>query len=189
MEGLKNRIFRTIEKEIKLQEFEEWLYKRNDLAERMNEELILELFSFNYNQKGAIYEFKAKFLKYFDKEEYVLWKILSNLSTLSNGANEPDRIIGDLYDLSHSGYDFLYSIGSLEDYNYFGWTREEFLKATIEESQELLVELEEWLAQNPHGDLKEFKKLDSTQKAITTFSRIETTTNQDGGNKWWEFWK
>ena len=53
MEDLKIRVFRTIEKEIELQDFEKWLYVQNDLSERMDEGLILELFSFNYNQRGA----------------------------------------------------------------------------------------------------------------------------------------
>lgn len=189
MEDLKNRIFRAIDKEIELQDFEEWLYEQNDLVERMDEDLLLELFNFNYNQRGACYEFKNKFPNYFDEDEYVLWKILFNLRTLSKGAKEPDRIIGDLYDLSHSGYEFLYSIGSLEDYNYFGWAREEFLKATVDESKELLLELEEWLSQNPTCDLKEFRRLDSTQKNINTDDRIECSMEVVKQNKWWEFWK
>ena len=82
MENLKNKIFRTIEKEIELQEFEEWLYKQNDLSERMDEDLVLELFSFNYNQKGANYEFNRKFIEYYNQEEFTNWKILSHAQEL-----------------------------------------------------------------------------------------------------------
>ena len=192
MEDLKIRVFRTIEKEIELQDFEKWLYVQNDLSERMDEGLILELFSFNYNQRGASFGFDRKFINYFDKKEFTNWKILANLKTLQNGCEEPERILCDFYDLSNGDYPYLSSLGynqfELEDCEYYGWSRKERLKAIQKEADELLSEIEEWSASAQEVDLKDFepktKKLD-----MLRFSSPESSATEPINKKWWEIWK
>lgn len=58
---LKLKVFEVVEDQLPLKEFEEWLYGREDLSDRMNEDIILELYSFNYNNRDARYEFKSTF--------------------------------------------------------------------------------------------------------------------------------
>ena len=50
-QDLKKMIFMTIEDHLSLKEFESCLYSQEDLSDKMSEDLILELFTFNYNQK------------------------------------------------------------------------------------------------------------------------------------------
>src|SRR5258706_2578242 len=94
---LKEKVFQTIEEQIPLKEFEQWLYQQSDLLEKMSNDLILELFEFNYNQKGAHYEFKKSFVKYFDENEFMLWKIKANLRDLIAGKETKDRILHEFY--------------------------------------------------------------------------------------------
>ncbi len=192
MEHLKIRIFKTIEDEIKLQEFEQWLYKQSDLLEHMDEDFILELFDFNYNQKGAIREFKRKFIKYFDQEEFTNWKILSNLKTLRDGCQEPERILSDFVDLSYRNYPFLSSLAhnqyKLEDYEYFGGSRDGLLKDIQTEADELLNEIEEWSISVSDAGLKYFEP--KTKKInMPKYSVCENTSMTSATKKWWEFWK
>jgi len=193
MEDLKNIIFKTIEKEIELQDFEEWLYKQNDLAERMDEELILELFSFNYNQKGANYEFDRKFVKYFDHEEFTNWKIIANLEMLRKGSNESERILWNFKDLSEDGYSFLshlgYSVYDLEECEYLGWDRQKLLEIVRNESDQLLEELYDWMRESKSHDLKEFKsKFNKSYITLPTKTAVNVP-KMVTQNKWWEFWK
>lgn len=161
MEDLKNKIFRTIEKEIKLEDFEEWLYEQNDLSERMDEDLILELFSFNYGQKGACYEFERKFLGYFEKKEFTNWKIIANLEMLQKGCDESERVLRGFKDLSGDGYSFLshlgYAVYDLEECEYLGWDRQKLLEVIRKESAQLLEELYDWKRESKRNDLVEFK--------------------------------
>lgn len=193
MENLKNKIFRTIEKEIELQEFEEWLYKQNDLSERMDEDLVLELFSFNYNQKGANYEFNRKFIEYYNQEEFTNWKILANLKMLQNGCSKPERILWDFRDLSEDGYSFLnhlgYAVFDLEESEYLGWDRQKLLDIIHIEASQLLEELSDWTQKSKSKDLIEFKsKFKKSYIALPTWSEVKRR-NTVKSKKWWEFWK
>lgn len=192
MEDLKVRIFRTIEKEIELKEFEHWLYKQSELSDRMDEDLILELFSFNYNQRGANYEFENRFLTYFDREEFTNWKIVANLKTLGEGCKEPERILSDFKDLSENGYSFLshlgYAIYDLEECEFFGWDRPALIDVVRDESNQLLNELNDWLKNGPSKRLEDFTP--KYQKLnITLPVRNRSQINSKKPTKWWEFWK
>src|SRR5689334_22974662 len=116
----------TIEEQIPLKEFEQWLYTQPDFLNAINDDdLILAIFSFNYNQKGAQHEFKHTLLHYFDEEEFMLWKIKANLNDLIAGKEIRDRILNEFYyELGYGDYPFLQRIGyymfELEDAQYAG---------------------------------------------------------------------
>lgn len=193
MESLKNMIFSTIEKEIELKEFEQWLYRQEDLSFRMDEELILELYSFNYNQRGAGYEFNSRFIKYFDKEEFTNWKILTNLKMLGEGCKDPERILDDFKYLSEEGYSFLshlgYAVYDLEECEYLGWDRPQLLEIIRDESIQLLKEIIDWLQEAPNNKLMDFKS--KCQKSYITLpvKVAARPTNITQSKKWWKFWK
>jgi hypothetical protein len=122
---LTERIFMAIEEQIPLKEFEQWLYSQPELLEAINDDLILGLFTFNYNQKGALYEFKIAFLQYFNEDEFMLWKIKANLSDLIAGKQTKDRILTEFYyELGYDEYPFLQRLGyyrfEIEDAEYDG---------------------------------------------------------------------
>lgn len=193
MEALKERIFKVIEKQIDVKEFENWLYAETSLAERMDDELILELYSFNYNQRGVDYEFRKLFLSFFDEREFTNWKIIANLKILSGGCKEPERILADFYDLGYYDYPYLSSLGynqfELEDCEYYGRSREKMILEIGKEAKQLLLEIQEWLLTSSNKDLNKFKPQTKKMDTVTDTIPNHVIAPQNKSTKWWEFWK
>lgn len=193
MESLQKRIFKVIEKQIDIKEFESWLYSKTSLSERMDEDLILELYSFNYNQKGVYYEFRKLFLSFFDEKEFANWKIIANLETLSEGCDVPERILADFYDLGYDDYPYLISIGynkyELEDCEYYGWSREKMISEIRKEASLLLLEIQEWIQTTSNFDLSQFEPKTKNIDMIPCSVPSDVITNETSSKKWWEFWK
>jgi len=193
MESLKERIFKVIEKQIDIKDFERWLYSEKNLSDRMDEGLILELYSFNYNQKGVNYEFRKLFLQFFDEKEFTSWKIIANLKTLEEGCNVPERILADFYDLGYEDHPYLTSIGhtrdGLEDCEYYGWSRERMISEIQKEASQLLLEIQEWLQTAPNFDLSQFEPKTKKTDIIPYSVPTDFTATERGSKKWWEFWK
>lgn len=197
MEPLKKKIFKVIEQQIPIKEFESWLYNQQALAGRMDEDLILELFSFNYNQKDVHYEFKRKLLPYFDQNEFIQWKVVNNLTTLSKGCTAPMRILEDFYWLSEEGRcTFLWRMAcmmyELEDAEYalevgessYYRSKQEILNDIQREAQELLQGLLKWLEAKPDEDIKNFVYDEEATEKVA-----EEKAPQVQLRKWWQFWK
>lgn len=175
---LKKMVFKTIEDHLTLKEFETWLYDREDLSNQMGEDLILELFTFNYNQNGAKYEFKSTFLKYFEKEEFMLWKVKTNLQDLIDGRETRDRILDDFYSI---GYDEVPCIQGLGYYMYrfmdaFDDEKQSIVESLKMDARELLCEI---LEEENKGN--EFK--------ISIFKRTPKLNLRVGPKKWWKVWE
>ncbi|GAA5043736.1 hypothetical protein GCM10011506_47220 [Marivirga lumbricoides] len=193
MEDLKERIFKVIEKQVEMKEFENWLYSNIQLSERMDEELILQLYIFNYNQQGVDYEFKTLFLSFFEEREFTDWKIIANLETLSEGCKEPETILADFCDLGYENYPYLTSIGynkyELEDYAYFNRSREQMINEIQEEASQLLAEIKDWLRTHPGEDLSKFESRTKKIDMIPNNFPENVIKTESTSNKWWEFWK
>ena len=192
MELLKEKIFQVIEEQADIKEFENWLYQQSDLAEMMDQDLILELFSFNYNQNAANYIFKNSLLPYFDKEEFAHWKIMANLSDLVSGNGNTERILADFNDMSLEAYPFLTKIGYyrfyIEDCEYTGYHIEGLLKDLQREAELLLEEIQKAQVLDSAFDLKNFV---SKQQLIENlkYDNAVNQINSSKGKKWWKFWK
>ncbi len=193
MEALKERTFKVIERQIEIKEFENWLYSETCLAERMDDDLILELYSFNYNQRGVDYEFRKLFLSFFNKKEFTDWKIIANLEMLRKGSDESERILWSFNDLTEEGYSFLshlgYSVYDLEESEYLGWDRQKLLEIIREESAQLLEELNDWIRVSQSSDLKDFKSKFAKSHIALPVQIGLSDPKIDTPNKWWEFWK
>lgn len=101
---LKLNIFKAIEDQMSLKDFESWLYVNEALSNKLNEDVVLEAYSFNYNQEDAKHIFKSTMIQHFDMDEFVLWKVKSNLLDLIEGKNDAVRILNDLLYIGHDGY-------------------------------------------------------------------------------------
>lgn len=193
MEALKERIFKVIEKQLEIKEFESWLYSEASLSERMHEDLILELYSFNYNQRAVDYEFRNLFLSFFDKQEFTHWKIIANLETLSKGGNVAERVLNDFYDLGFEDYPYLMTIGhyqyQLDDCEYYGWSREKMISEIQKEASQLLSEIQEWLKTPSNIDLRQFEPQIKNVDVIPDNSSENVISTGNNLKKWWEFWK
>lgn len=170
----------TIEEEIPLKEFEQWLYSQGDLLDNLNDELALAVFSFNYNQKGAHYEFNKIFVPHFDENEFMLWKIKANLRALIMGKETRDRILHDFYyDLGYDDYPFLQGIGyymfDFEEPEYSGRSLSDLSSELKSDAQELLNEIELQEKMNPDFQIKSFRKIESELITSTVVSK----------KKWW----
>src|SRR5687768_9957675 len=104
---LKENVFRVLEDQMPLEDFERWIYESEELQNLMTEDVVLEAYTFNYKQRDAKYQFKKAIFKYFDEDEFLLWKVKSNLRDLIADRNDRDRILYDFYYLGYDGYTFL----------------------------------------------------------------------------------
>lgn len=110
----KLNVFKVLEGYMPLSEFEEWLYKSEELDELMTLDIVLEAYSFNYKQRDAKFAFKEVIFRHLDEDEFLLWKIKSNLGELINGSDRVESIVIDFYKLGGKGYPWSYSIGYYE---------------------------------------------------------------------------
>lgn len=124
---LKEYIFNVMEDRASLKDFEAWLYAHERLAEQMQDDLLLTLYSFNYNQRGGRLAFKNTFIPFFDQDEFILWKVKMNLSDIINGRSSTAHIL-DAFCYEFDEYPFLQPIGyytfRLEDATNAGLTQE-----------------------------------------------------------------
>lgn len=183
---LKKMIFMTTEEHLSLKEFETWLYSQESLSNRMSEDLILELFTFNYKQKGAKHEFKNTFLKYFEKEEFMLWKVKANLQDLVDGRETRDRILNEFYWIGSDELPFLQSLGyyiyELEEADHLNIGKQSVIQNLKKEASELLQELLAEESKNSAFKISSFRRIPRVG-----FSAQITTA--DNSKEWWKFWK
>jgi hypothetical protein len=183
---LKKMVFKTIEDHLPLKEFETWLYDQEDLANQMKEDLIIELFTFNYNQNGAKYAFKNTFLNYFDKEEFMLWKVKTNLQDLIDGRETRDQILNDFYWIEYDEVPCIQGLGyymyELEDADYYRMGKKSVIESLKKEATELLQEILTEEGKNSEFKISMFKRVPRL-----VFSAEVTNPNNSKG--WWKFWK
>lgn len=191
MDLLKKKIFQVIEHQLKLEDFESWLYEQNDLADRMSEEFILELYDFNYNQRGAFYLFKEKFLAYYDFNEFLEWKVIANLKDLSNGCENPERILQDFLELGYEEFFYLadlgYNVYQLDYCKLYGWERDKLLGAIQSDATELLFSIQDWMSSNKENRLIDFKSVYPRNYNLKSNDYNEVGTRKN--ESWWKFWK
>jgi hypothetical protein len=182
---LKKMIFMTVEEKLSLKEFDSWLYKQDDLSNQMSDDLILGVFTFNYNQKAARHEFK-NFLQYFDEEEFLLWKVKANLQDLIDGKETRDRILSEFYGMGYDELPCLQSLGyymyEFEDADYLGIGKQSLIDNLKKESSELLGEnlIEE--SKNTEFKISAFKRIPKLEFSAQIVNSANT-------KEWWEFWK
>lgn len=175
----------AIEEQLSLSEFESWLYKQEDLSNQMSDDLILAIFSFNYNQRAARHEFK-NFLQYFDEEEFLLWKVKANLQDLIDGKETRDRILREFYEMGYDQLPFLHSLGyymyEFEDADYLGIGKQSLIDNLKKEANDLLAEIQVEESKNAEFKISSFKRMPRLEFS----SQIVNTANT---KEWWEFWK
>jgi hypothetical protein len=183
---LQKRVFMTIEEHLSLKEFESWLYSQENLLNNLNQDFILELFTFNYNQKGAKYEFKSTFLRYFEKEEFMLWKVKTNLQDLIDGRETRDRILNDFYWIGYDEVPCIQGLGyymyDFEDARYYRGEEQSIIESLKKEAAELLQEIIAEESKNSEFKISSFKRVPHLE-----FSAEVTTANNS--KEWWKFWK
>ncbi len=115
MPGLPKKLeihfYKTIEGEIALKDFEQWLYENEELPKYVSQDDHLDLIAFNFNQKAARYELWKLLSKHIDLGEFEAYKILNLLYKARLKNDELPEILIQLYYLHYDGYDFLEELG------------------------------------------------------------------------------
>jgi hypothetical protein len=182
LQYLKENVFKVLEDQLPLEDFERWIYDSDELQNLMTQGVVLETYMFNYKQPDAKYQFKKAVFKYFDEEEFLLWKIKANLRDLIADRNDRDRILYDFYYLGNDGYTFLQSIGyymfQIKDIQYYGNDLKAVLIELRRDSEDFLRKIEKQASENPEFRLRDYRddgKLEYRPLVIT--------------KKWWKFWR
>jgi hypothetical protein len=182
LQYLKENVFKALEDQMPLEDFERWIYDSEELQNLMAEDVVLESYTFNYKQRDAKYQFQKAIFKYFDEDEFLLWKVKSNLRDLIADRNNRDRILYDFYYLSHDGYTFLQAIGyymyQIEDIEYYGNNLEAVFIELRRDSEDLLREIEKQELENPGFTLRDFRVCDKSEHQPLVITK-----------KWWKFWR
>jgi hypothetical protein len=180
--SFKENVFKVLEGYMPLDEFEKWLYKSEELLHLMSNDMVLDGFTFNYKQQDGKYQFKKVIFPYFDEDEFLLWKVKSNLRDLTENRSNRDRILYDFYYLGYDGYYFLQPIGyymyQIADIEYYGNDLESVLTELRQDSENLLLEIEKQQLGKPRFRLADYQSVHEIGNATTVITK-----------KWWNFWK
>jgi hypothetical protein len=155
-EKIKERFYRTINGDISLDDFEQWLYVEKELEKHLNSEDYLDLISLSYKKSGAKYELWNLLKKYIDFGEFEKYKMLELLNEAKQKTERLPYILMAFYDLYCKGYYFLQDLGlgiglAIEVPRVNNTTADTWDELTSEQQKELLVsfspELEECIEQ------------------------------------------
>lgn len=147
MKELKGKIFQTIIGDFTLNVFEQWLYKQQDLVQKMDDYFILDLFTFNYGQKHALSVFTSLCLAKYGETAFDVWKIKYYLFALAEGVKRDQcmKILREFQDFGFKGYDIIQNFGyyeySYEQYEYCGGDLAILDKEIQKEALKLLIEI------------------------------------------------
>lgn len=100
MEYIKEQFFKYLYGEITLKEFEEWIYKYEELEVYLGKDHYIDLISFNFNSRDAKVYIKDLFKKKFNWEEFEYWRTTKLLTDILSGKIEivlGTRLLRELY--------------------------------------------------------------------------------------------
>jgi len=109
-EYIKIIFFKILNEEIKLKEFEKWVYLQNDLDKYLTIDDYLSIIELNYSNKLANYQINKIIKNYVDYSEFEAYKILTLFDNIRNKRDNLNKNIICLYDLYCDGYGFLEEI-------------------------------------------------------------------------------
>ncbi|MES2591679.1 MAG: hypothetical protein V4608_07330 [Bacteroidota bacterium] len=108
---IKQIIFKTLDSDISVIEFEHWVYTNKYLETIFSSDDYIDLISFNYKQELARHELIKILNNYIDFGDYETWKIKKSLNNTLVKNNEASNSIMLFYDLYCNGYYFLGTLG------------------------------------------------------------------------------
>ena len=73
---IENQFFRILNKEISIKDFEQWVYKTEELETVLSERDYLDLIAFNFNQPHVLYELFKIFVKWINIQKYETYRII-----------------------------------------------------------------------------------------------------------------
>lgn len=110
-QDIKERFYKTIEGDIPLDGFEQWLHTDKDLEKYLNSDDYLDLISLDFKKSGAKYELWSLLKKHIDLGELETYKMLQLLYEAKRKNERLPYILMKFYDLYCKGYTFLLDLG------------------------------------------------------------------------------
>jgi hypothetical protein len=73
---IENQLFKVLNCEISVKEFELWVYQTSDLEKELSEQHYLDLIAFNYNQEHAFHELYNMFTEWIDFPKFEKYRLV-----------------------------------------------------------------------------------------------------------------
>jgi hypothetical protein len=108
---LQFHFFQLRDRELSIEEFEQWIYATTDLAEILNSEDYFQLISLNFSTKWTRENIEKILEKYIDFGQYESAALERMLIRLIQQDENLARILSDFYWLYCEGYHFLKNLG------------------------------------------------------------------------------
>ena len=110
-QDIKERFYKTIEGEISLYDFEQWLYADKELEKHLRPADYQDFISLDFKSSGAKYELLNLLKKHIDHGEFETYKMLGLLYEARQKNEQLPYILMEFYDLYCHGYSFLRDLG------------------------------------------------------------------------------
>lgn len=108
---IKTEVFEFLNREMPLEEFEQWVYATKDIEEVFSREDYVELLSVDYSKISNRFDVVKLVTRYIDEGEYETWKLKKLLYAVINDDADLQQVFIDFYDLYCDGYRFLDNLG------------------------------------------------------------------------------
>jgi hypothetical protein len=155
-QDIKERFYKTINGDISIDDFEQWLYADKELEKQLRSEDYLDLISLSFTKSGAKYELWNLLKKHIDLGEFETYKMLGLLNEAKQKTERLPYVLMEFYDLYCKGYNFFQDLGlgiglAVEVPRVNNTTADTWQELTSEQQKELLdsfsPELEECIEQ------------------------------------------
>lgn len=211
-QNLKDRFFKTLNGEIPIEDFENWVYNSTELEKFLGPVDYTDFISLDYKTQGAKYEIKNLIRKYIDKSEFETWKIKILLLNALNRTDDYYLAIRLFYDLYFHGYGFMDNLGlgyglALE-YPLSSYGVDSFEELTKEQKDNLVngfypaiqTEIKKvlnWIdsglivltgIQDEYNRFEYNDNRPESDKRPTAYT-VEKLDNRDAKTDWWKIWK
>jgi hypothetical protein len=104
-------IYRLINHEFSLAEFEQWVYSDLKLESILETQEYLELISLNYKTPSSLYDAEKILKKYINIGQYHKWRVTEVLKKVMDRPSDVHKYIEECYELYCEGFSFLENLG------------------------------------------------------------------------------
>ena len=104
-------IYKLINHDFSLPEFEQWVYSNSELESMLKAEEYLELISLNYKTPSSLYEAEKILKKYINISQYHTWRVTEVMQKIIDRPEDVHKYIEECYELYYEGFGFLQNLG------------------------------------------------------------------------------
>jgi hypothetical protein len=104
-------IYKLIAREVKIDEFEQWVYSEKELESFLGFDEYLDLISLAYKQPSSLYEAEKILKPHIDIGKYYEWYLRRILQKVIDRPVDAHKYIMQCYDMYCDGYGFLDNLG------------------------------------------------------------------------------